>query len=217
MAPLALRLGIIFLAASVPGQIVVDATGPARDIARRPTSGNGGGIGRKLPLALVIENRGTAPDREGKTEVDFILTNLGSAVLPIPASPSPAEFEPDDPKTAYTMTVLNLTMTIEQRHGGAGKETLLRGGARLYGVRSLPASLAMLGSGESIRVHALVTLPLHSNSETVGSLVAHADLSDETIRTVAGQTTADSREIGSTDSQIYSVQYLISGDRKPKN
>ena len=157
--------------------------------------GHGGGIGRKLPVALQsVETQGGAPDSEGRTEVDFVITNSGKADLSLPISPHPADFEPTDPNVTYTLNVLNLSMGLGNGRGPNRKETLLRGGARLYGESSSPASLAVLTPGESIRVRATVVLP--SDRIPPGSslsLVAHAGLGDETVKSASGHTASSAR------------------------
>ena len=212
IATVMLWASIVFLLAGASGQLVVDATGPVRQMARQPTEGSGGGIGRKLPVALTVETQGGAPDSEGRTEVDFVITNSGKADLSLPISPHPADFEPTDPNVTYTLKVLNLSMGLGNGRGPNRKETLLRGGARLYGESSSPASLAVLTPGESIRVRATVVLP--SDRIPPGSslsLVAHAGLGDETVKSASGHTASSARESGSADSQDYPLDYFLSG------
>ena len=78
------------LAVTALGQLTVDATGPIRGRKREAIQGHGGGVGRKLPLKVAIWTTGSPPDENGKTLVEFVLTNSGRATSLFRYHPTPA-------------------------------------------------------------------------------------------------------------------------------
>jgi hypothetical protein len=200
----------LFFATVALGQLTVDATGPIRERHREATSGRGGSVGRKLPLQVAIETTGAPPDENGKTVVDFILTNTGKNDLTLPISPHPRDLQPSDPKARYTVRCLGLRMS-----SGKAPWTIFPGGADLYGRDSIPGTLITLAPGESIRVLTRVALPRNSAPNSgAGVFVAGAILNGETIKIVNGQTVSDMQEIGSAGSSEYTPEALF---RSPRN
>lgn len=182
------------------GQLTVDATGPIRNRTREATRASGGGIGRKLPLQVAIKVTVSAPDASGRTLVEFILTNSGAKALTLPLSPHPADLEPSDPRSAYTVLTLGLRVSFSKKPG-----EILPGGADLYGSASVPATLVTLAPGDSVRVLTRVTLP-RSESEP---LVATASLDDQTLRIVKGELVLDSEDAGFAASTEFTLGSLL--------
>lgn len=174
------------------GQLVVDATIPARGLLRNPTAGRSGSIGRKLPLLVVLGPEGPVPDKNGMPGVVFTLTNTAKTEMTLPISLHPRDLEPSDPSTSYTVEVLSLYVTSDK-----GQDSTPSGRIDLYGSTSSPATLAKLGPGESIRVLTRLSLP----PEEI--LVGHAVLDHQTVRTSNGQTTEDTEERGFALSAKY--------------
>jgi hypothetical protein len=186
-------------------QVTIDATGPVRQRRREPTSGSGGGIGRKLPLrvAIVCQN-GFAKDVSHE-KVEFIITNSGTSDLGIPVSPNPGDFESKNPKEPYSVLEMNLYLTDDTGKGPERYERALDGGARLYGNRALPTSIFKLTPGHSIRI--LTNAKVFNYERPFGSgtkIVAHIELNKETVTTIGTATSARIYEIGSATSEDYS-------------
>jgi hypothetical protein len=200
-----LSASVILLAIAALGQLTVDATGPIRERRREAGIGQGGGFGRKLPLQVAMKTPGTPPDENGKTVVEFILTNTGKNDLTLPISPHPGDLEPSDPKANYTVQCLGLRIT-----SGKGSGTILPGGADLCGRNAFPGTLIALAPGESIRVLTRVALP-HISIPGPGArvFVADAILNRETIKIVNGQTVSDMQEIGLASSPEYTPEDLF--------
>ncbi len=180
----------------------MDATGVPRARLRNPTVGHAGSIGRHLPLRVAAEFVRFLPAGNGVAEVAFTLTNSGENPLVIPVSPNPRDLEPSDPKASYRLKNINLYITSDRR-----QESVLAGGARLYGSEAFPSTLVMLASQKSLRILARVTLPpvlADHSSEAV--FVAHAVLNDQTMGMVGGQISEDTKEIGSAVSPEYGSQ-----------
>jgi hypothetical protein len=191
--------------------MTIDATASVRERVHPPTGGSGGGIGRRLPLTVAITSRGGAVNSDGQAYVDFIVANTGKTDFILPISLHPGDFEPRDLKTAYNLKVMSLFLSLDTGRGAERFEKVLSGGARLYGNHTIPASLFKLAPGESVRIETLISLPPNTGLGSVGQYyVAHASIDDETTKLVAGQTVADSREIGSTRSEDYSLEFLKS-------
>ena len=187
----------------VAGQLTVDATGPIRGRTREATRGSGGGVARRLPLQVAIKTPVSTPDARGRTLVEFILTNSGRKALILPVSPHPADLEPSDPKSAYTVLTLGLRVSLNKKPG-----TIFPGGTDLYGSASVPATLVTLGPGDSILVLTLVTLPM-SGPEP---LIATASLENQTLKTTNGELALDSQEIGFAMSTEYPLNSLLRPD-----
>src|SRR3954470_17397343 len=102
---------------SVWGQVSVDATGPIRGRTHEGTRGTGGGVGRKVPLNVAMEAKVSSPDAAGKTLVEFVLTNSGAKDITIPVSPNPGDLEPTDPRSAYTVMMLALRVSLSRKPG----------------------------------------------------------------------------------------------------
>jgi len=94
----------------------------------------------------------------------------------------------------------------------SGKEqiSMLSGRSDLYGNLNSPETLVDLAPGESIRVLTRVALPQDSSSEGTGeeTLVGHAVLENEVVKTNNGSTSADSQEVGSVISAGYTLRSL---------
>jgi len=206
--PYLLGVLVTLLAIVASAQLTVDATGATRERKRPATTGGGGGIGRKASLRLSIEVLYPSSDGDGKTVVEFTLTNSGNEQLEIPVSPNPGDLEPEDPKEAYTVTTLALRIDCTK----AGKTETVRGGANLFGSVAFPGTSVPLAPGESIRVLAKVLFPPAQAVET--SFVAYAGLGSESIKTVGGRTTSMSHEIGYALSQPYTATALFGAGGK---
>ena len=186
--------------ASALGQLRVDATGPIRARKTEPMRSSGGGTGRKVPLQIAIEVSVSVPDRNGRTLVEFILTNSGDKDLTLPISPNSGDFEPSDPKTSYTVMALGLRVSLSKKPG-----IVFQGGADLYGSVAVPASLARIAPGDSIRVLTRVALPTSGQAK----LVATAFADNETLRVSDGELILDSQEIGFASSREYTTDSLV--------
>jgi len=198
----AATLFVCLIVLSIGQDITVDATSAVHSRRREPTSGSGGGIGRKLPLAVSIETREAASNDSARAKVEFIITNSGNSNIELPISPNPGDFEPDDPRKPYTLLVLNAFLTADTEKGPEFNEAMLAGGAYLYGERSSPSSIVKLPPGRSIHILAFAALPRHQ--QFVGSavkVVAHVELSQETVATSGPSTSAQTVEIGSASSE----------------
>ena len=196
-------ISVTLCSAAMMAQVTIDATVPIRGRIRNPTAGHGGSVGRKLPLRVELETRGSPPDEKGLTEVEFILANTGKEPLTLPISPHPGDMEPSDPKVSYTLQVLHLYVTSDKR-----QELTISGRTDLYGKRDSPEAFVKLAPGESIRVLTRVALPTDPslNGAAQAVFVAHVVLDDETIKTRDGQTTEDTQEVGSAGSSEYKPQ-----------
>jgi hypothetical protein len=192
------------LAAVSQGQATVDASGPIREGTRIASQGRGGGVGKTLPLKVAIEINVPSPDLNGKTLLEFVLTNSGKDELTLPVSPNPGDFEPSDRKVGYTVMTLALLVGMSKRPG-----VLFPGGADLFGNAAHPGTLMVLAPGDSLRVLARVALP--PVSELDGERFdGTASLASETIKTVEGKLIFDSREIGFARSRDYTAEELLS-------
>jgi len=195
---------VVVLAVTAFGQLTVDATGPIRQRKREATRGHGGGVARKLPLKIAISTTGSPPDQNGRTPVEFVLTNSGTSDLTLPVSPHPGDLEPSNPKATYTVMSLGLRISLSEKPG------TFPGGADLYGSAALAGTLVSLAPGDSIRVLTRVALPEvcgeASNTETFD---ASASLVNQTIKTVNGQVLSDSQEVGFARSAEYTLQSLL--------
>jgi hypothetical protein len=204
---LLLSASVIFLITSTLGQLTVDATGPIRESQREEASGrggsSGGGIGRKLSIQVAVETTGAPADENGKTVVEFTLTNSGKTDLNVPISPHPGDFEPADPKASYKVEMLSLFITSNKK-----ATDILSGSAHLYGSDAVPGTLLSLATGESIRV--LLRVAFAKSSTSVGEVVfvGHATLNNEAIKMVNGQTVLEFQEIGSAASPEYTSEAL---------
>ncbi len=183
-------------------QTVVDATVPIHKRLRNPTAGQSGSIGRKLPMQVVLEFPPERPNSDGDVKVAFVLTNAGEKDLTIPISPHPGDFEPADKNVPYTVQHLHLYLTSTKVQDSA-----LNGGADLYGNETRPRTLLTLSPGKSVRVLAWVKATKELAPEPgAASVVAHAVLDLEALKTVRDQTILNSDEIGSSTSSSYTLQ-----------
>ncbi len=192
---------VVLVSLSAPAQLTIDATGPDKELREAP-GGRIGSIGRKLPLKVAVEVPAGPSSDNGKTVVEFILTNSGKEGLNIPVSPDPGDVEPADAETKYSFKLLNLYITSEGK-----RRATLPGGARLYG-NDESATLVALAPGDSIRVCAKVALSPATavdQSSTV-VFVAHAMLVDETVTAVDGKPFMDGFEVGSAKSPEYALE-----------
>lgn len=184
-------------------QTVVDATVPIHKRLRNPTAGQSGSIGRKLPIQVALEFPSEKSNSDGDVKLVFVLTNAGHQDLIIPISPHPGDFEPPDQNQPYTVQHLHLYLTSTKVQDSA-----LPGGANLYGNQTYPRTLLNLPPGKSVRVLAWVKVPndLATKQGAAASVVAHAVLDLEALKTVHGQTILHSDEIGSSSSPGYKME-----------
>jgi hypothetical protein len=179
------------------GQVIVDATVPVHERLRNPTAGHSGSFGRELPVTVALE----VP--AGGAELNFVLTNTGTTPLIVPVSVHPGDLEPANPAIPYTVQALHLFLS------SGSKETAIlpTGKADLYGSETTPQTLVKLLPNESLQV---LTCLMPDEIRAKGTtFVAHAILESETVKTIRGDTTEDSQEIGSSQSPIYTFNSLF--------
>lgn len=197
-------------------QITIDATGPYKE-PRESSGGQHGSMGRRLALQVAVEVHGGPSGDDGKTVVEFVLTNSGKEGLSIPVSPDPGEVEPAEGN--YRLKVLVLYMRScsspsEWPCAIARQRELLPGGAWLYGNEE-SATLVTLAPGDSIRVRTKVKLPpvLGTGHKKTEVFVAHARLVGQTVTTVDGKTLRDTTEdLGSANSPEYTLEALLNSE-----
>jgi hypothetical protein len=180
-------------------QLTIDATGGHRE----PRSGKriyGGILGRRLPVQVAVEVHGVPSGEEGKTVVEFVLTNSSKEGLRIPISPDPDQVE--GPEAAYSYKLLRLYITSDPK-----REKALPGGARLYGNEE-SATMVTLAPGDSVRVRAEVALGSVSGTgeKRTVALVAHAMLVDQKMTTVDGERVVKSLVTGAAKSPEYTLE-----------
>jgi hypothetical protein len=207
MKMLSLVLGISIPFGMASAQLTIDASGPIRERHNPASSGSGGSSGFKLPVQVSVRTNGAPPDEKGRTVVEFEVTNVGKNDLAIPISPHPGDFEPEVSNVSYRVKTLELFLTRDTGEGANRQQVMLPGGAGLYGNTSVPGTLVSLAPGESIRVLARVTLP--TGEENRGVIVGRVTLNDETVKTLGGQTSSDTREIGMGESPDYPIRSLL--------
>jgi hypothetical protein len=185
-------------------QIMVDATGPARTRTRNPTSGRSGSTGRKLPLRVAIERHAATLDEQGKTTVDFILTNTSNATLILPIWLHPVDLEPTDAPTSYAIDALRLFITV-----GKDGTRVLPGGTELYGNGQSSKTVAKLAPKESLRVKTRVAIPSTGSGEAMNEiLVAHVVLDHQVVKTRNGETSEDDQELGYATSSEFTAMTM---------
>ena len=196
---------VVFSVLPALGQLTVDATSPIREMRRTASVGSGGGFGRKVPLQVTMKTTGAPPDEDGKTVVEFSLTNSGKTDLIIPISPHPGDLESADPNASYSLRALGLSVTADKKQA-----QVLRGQAYLYGSDTVPGTLISVDPGESIRVLARVALPSTPQTETEAPVfVGHASLNSLTFKIMNGKTVSAMQEIGSSTSPEYTAEALL--------
>jgi hypothetical protein len=196
---------VVFSLLPALGQLTVDATGPIREMRRTASIGGGGSVGRKVPLQVAMKTTGAPPDEDGKTVVEFNLTNSGKTDLIIPISPHPGDLEPANPNASYSLRVLGLFVTSDKKQA-----KVLQGGANLYGSDILTGTQISVAPGESIRVIGRVALPRTPATEKEGPVfVGHASLNNLTFKVMNGKTVFDMQQIGSSSSPEYTAQTLL--------
>jgi hypothetical protein len=188
---------------AVYSQQVVDATVPVKNLHWSTQGGSGGSAGQRIPLLVTVRAIGV-PDTTGKAKIEFVLTNTGENDLKIPVSPQPAELEPTDPNTDYTVTHLGLFITE------ANRAKVLKGTADLYGKPNTALSLINLPRGHYIRVQANVWFPHISEAEKSTLSFKVGAIEDyELFRNRDGRRVLDSQEIGSSFSKEFTIQSLF--------
>ena len=200
---------VILFSILAPAQVTVDATGPVHEGWRNIKPGRGGGTGRKLPVLLAIEVEGTPFNaKNGRTLINFILTNSGKQQLAIPVASNP-----DDLKSAESFRQLSLFVVDK---GDKRQAAAVQVGTDprnqyvfLYGAQTVPSTLMALAPGESIRVRAEVALPRGSEGNHSTVFVARAMMSDKKIRTVDGERFMESEVVGTAASSDYTPQALF--------
>jgi hypothetical protein len=195
-------LSVLFSMALL-AQTVVDATVPIHKRLRNPTAGQGGSMGRKLPIQVALEFPSERSNSDDDVKVAFVLTNAGHKDLTIPISPHPGNFEPADENLPYTVQHLHVYLTLAKVQDSA-----VHGGADLYGNQTHPRTLMTLSPGQSVRVLAWVKMPdkLAPEQGMPAAVVAHAVLDLEALKTVRGQTILNSDEVGSSSSAEYTLK-----------
>lgn len=192
-------------------QLTIDATSPSHENDRQVRSGHFGSIGRILPIRTVITTHNGQVDAKS-TVIEFTLTNSGKESLNIPISPNFKDLVPTQPGAAYSVKHLRLYITSDKK-----QESMLDGGADLYGNQEAPSTLCDLGPGKSIRVLARVGLSAtEAMKETSDIFVAHTVLNRETIKPVHGEAVMDTEEIGSAISSEYTPASLFQTDAGPR-
>jgi hypothetical protein len=201
---LALAAAIGYIPIAGIAQLTVDARGPIRERKRESDFGRGGGVGRKIPLLVAVQVRGSLPDASGEVEILFTLTNPAKEALMIPFSPNPGDLEPSDPNSDYS--VEDLALSISEVNGTHRPLTM----TVLFGRPEVRGTLIALAPGQSMRVLARVKLPSPSPAgPNAMTLIAGAALSNEIIKTVKGQRISDLQEIGSARSTPFTLWPLL--------
>jgi hypothetical protein len=203
------RIILLLLASRLlVGQLTVDATGPHRSPDFGTTGGSGGGIGRKLPLRLSIELQGTPFNgTNGKSVIEFVLTNIGKENILVPVSPDGADVEWSD-----SFRKLSIYITSDKKH-----EVMLKAGGNprspfvsLYGVDVAHGTVTVLSSGNSIRVRAEVALPQAPvEKAAVQVFVAHGMMDDFKVKEENGKRLMNSSEVGNAASTEYTWDSLL--------
>jgi hypothetical protein len=179
------------------GQVVVDATIPLRVRLHKPTNGAVSDTGRKLALTIALRIEEPAKE-SGTSYLDFVLTNSGLTRITLPISPHSKDFEPSDQTAGYGVEVLSLYVTSDKR-----QEAVLPGKTELFGNSSLPGTLVALEPGGSIQVRTRMQLLDRSsnvNPTTEKTLVGHAILESQSIKTQNGTTSEKTEIVGYADS-----------------
>lgn len=208
--PLVLTM-VAFFSCSALGQLTVDATGPHKAPDFGISGGSGGGVGRNLTLQVTVKIDGIPYSAgDGRTVVDFTLTNSGKENIFVPVSP-----DPEDVGSATSFRELSLSITAETKYKLAGKDRKLLQAEteshnqfiNLYGVQG---TLFALAPGQSMHVLGEVALPHVSEAnQQSGVFVAHVMLDDNYIKTVSNKRLMDSREVGIATSREYKAQDLF--------
>jgi hypothetical protein len=194
--PVVLLLVTLMVSITAAAQTVIDATVRTGEQQRSIKSGRAGSIGRKLPIQVTLEFPDTNSSAQGLITVAFVLTNTGGDDLLIPISLHEHDFESKSKDVPYTVQHLHLLVT--------GQEGVLAGGANLYGNDAHPETILKLAPGKWLRVFARVRVLDEPVTQKKGTtLIAHVILDIETLKTVHGETTLDSQEIGSARSAEY--------------
>lgn len=194
-------------------QITIDTTTQVRKEWKREgvRIGGGGGIGRKLQLQIAIEIAGTPFNgSNGRTILDFVITNTGSREISLPVSTNGTDVE--SAVSFRHAAVFVEYMSSDKHHG-----VVLQSGpdsknpyVSLYGADSVPGTMKTLAPGESMRIRAEVALPNPTREEVSGrTLVARFMLDDETIVTRDGHRFLEAKEVGSASSVEYTPASLL--------
>jgi hypothetical protein len=193
---------IILFSVSALSQMTVDATHPSHERTRQPTTGSGGGVGRKLPLQVIVEFRWPSPDGNGKAILEFALTNVGRTELTIPVSPNSGDFEPADDRGSYAVKSLALFINSDP-----GQKMRVLSGVMAV----MPLQVPCFRLLQVNRFISSPILPTNMRSDEKNTMLfeGYAGLSEETIKTVNGKTSLDSREIGYSNSQEYNAHTLF--------
>lgn len=191
-------LFVLTVMVSIPAaaQTIIDATVRTGEKPRNIKSGRAGSIGRKLPIQVTLEFPDKSSSAEESITIAFVLTNTGRNDLLIPISLHEHDLEPKNKDIPYSVQDLQLVVT--------GQDGVLAGGANLYGNDAHPETILKLAPGKWLRVLARVRVLDESITQKKGTtLIAHAILDIETLKTVRGETTLDSQEMGSARSAEY--------------
>jgi hypothetical protein len=118
MKMLSLVLGVSIPFGMASAQLTIDASGPIHERHKRASSGSASSIGFKLPVQVAVRTNGAPPDeKEGRTVVEFAVTNVGKNDLAIPISPHPGDFEPEGSNVSYRVKTLELFLTRDTGEG----------------------------------------------------------------------------------------------------
>jgi hypothetical protein len=136
---------------------------------------------------------GSPPDENGKTLVEFILTDVDKEALMLPTSLHPGDLEPPDPKSEYSVMQLDLGISQSKK-----PVVIFPGGADLYGSTSVPGTLIRLAPGESIHVLTKIALPTSNDKRGEEQrFVATGSLNTETVKNLNGRIVSYSQISGS--------------------
>src|SRR5579859_3983231 len=200
---LAFALMCCSVLAAAEAQLTVDATVPIRKLRWDTGGGSVGGIGARIPLSVTLQRAGDTEAASGPIKVAFIVTNTGKDEFQVPISPQPADFEPDDPNTEYTVTSLNLGVMevnphamLREGHIVYEGPPVLKGGAHLYGKSDAPGTMLSLRPGQSIRVLAIVWFPLPNTGEPLIEFEASVIKRHGTYSNRGGRRVADFQDVG---------------------
>ncbi len=188
-------------------QMTINATGPIHERKRQPSSGSGGSSGYKLPIQISLERKDIPTCGDNRVTINLTLINQGSKEIEIPISPNEGDFEPKDPKVSYSVKALKLYLTLDTTDRATRQRAIVPGGTTLFGSAAIQQTLISLAPKKSINVLTCVSLPAR-NVTSSRVIVGRLELENETISTVQGQTSSETREIGSAESQDYSLDVV---------
>jgi len=164
------------LVGSPPGQLSLDATKqpspPARGRGPFPGSAHPGhSAGLPVRLELEIPTGELRPD--GTTLVDFLITNVGTEPITLPASVDQNMERTEVLTLWFTSDAIKDAYFRDRQTGRLFKSAIVGTSAELYGRSSDPRTLHVLAPNETMRVHASSRVELDTGA---ASLTGHAEL-----------------------------------------